>query len=186
MVEIYKEPLIINKGKIQKIENDNFKIKSLGFSGQLNIRLSNLDINVFIKYFNIQFPKKINTYTDEKNIQILYLGPDEWLLLCPIDSRFEILEKIESMPFNHNFEITDVSFNRVLIEISGDKCDELISSIASVPESIFTAGNCIQSQMANTQVIMMCINDNYKYNILARSSFCEYLSDVIIDQSNFI
>ena len=57
MVEIYKEPLIINKGKIQKIENDNFKIKSLGFSGQLNIRLSNLDINVFIKYFNIQFPK---------------------------------------------------------------------------------------------------------------------------------
>ena len=71
MVEIYKEPLIINKGKIQKIENDNFKIKSLGFSGQLNIRLSNLDINVFIKYFNIQFPKKINTYTDEKNIQIL-------------------------------------------------------------------------------------------------------------------
>ncbi|PPR79634.1 MAG: hypothetical protein CFH01_00299 [Alphaproteobacteria bacterium MarineAlpha2_Bin1] len=186
MVENYQEPLIIQKKSIEQFDKDNLKIRSVGFIGQLNLRLSNPDFNLFSKYFNINIPKKINTFTSVNNVQLLFLGPDEFLLICPVDSRSKIIEKIKNIPFNYSFDITDVSFNRVVIEISGKKCDELILSIASIPKNSFIAGSCIQSQMANTQVIMMCLDDNYKYKILVRSSFSEYFSDVLIDQADFI
>ena len=186
MDDIFVEPLDSFKEYFKKANTVGFKIKSLGYNTQLNLRLSSIDLDLLKVKLGLGFPKIANTYVSDNNVKILCLGPDEWLLITDLHKKEKIFKVLEEFNYKENYSVTDVSFNRVIIEISGEKCNELITSIASVPENAFISGACTQTIFANTQVILMCLENNYKYNILVRSSFSEYLSEVILDQIKFI
>tara|TARA_B100002051_G_C16698307_1_gene619453 strand:+ start:864 stop:1424 length:561 start_codon:yes stop_codon:yes gene_type:complete len=186
MDDIFVEPLNSFKEYFEKANSVDFQIKSLGYTSQLNLRLCSTELGLLKVKLGISIPEIANTYASNDYAKILCLGPDEWLLISDLHNKEKISKVLEGFNYKEKYSITDVSFNRVIIEISGEKCNELIKSIASVPESAFITGACTQSIFANTQVILLCLENNYKYNILVRSSFSEYLSEVILDQIKFI
>jgi sarcosine oxidase, subunit gamma len=103
---------------------------------------------------------------------ILWLGPDEWLVVGPDGG--------DVLPDEPGASIVDVSANRTTIEVRGRDLLEHGCTIDLHPRA-FHAGRCAQTTIARTQVILWQTSDDPVYRLLVRASFAAYLADWLVD-----
>ena len=95
-------------------------------------------------------PLTPNTTAAGANCEVLWLGPDEWLLVgaapTPIDER---------LPIEHGF-LTDVSHGRAGWRISGPRALDLLAKGCSLDlhPRIFPVGSCAQTALAHVAVLL--------------------------------
>jgi sarcosine oxidase subunit gamma len=95
-------------------------------------------------------PLKPNTTVAAKDCEILWLGPDEWLLmssdLAPLSDR---------LPIARGF-LTDVSHGRAGWRISGPRTLDLLAKGCSLDlhPRAFRAGDCAQTALAHAGVLL--------------------------------
>jgi sarcosine oxidase, subunit gamma len=95
-------------------------------------------------------PLKPNTTVSGKGCEVLWLGPDEWLLAgrdpTPIDDR---------LPIEHGF-LTDVSHGRARWRIGGPRALDLLAKGCSLDlhPRAFRAGDCAQTALAHVGVLL--------------------------------
>jgi sarcosine oxidase subunit alpha len=98
---------------------------------------------------------------------VLWLGPSEWLIVDgdPID-----------LPGG-----VDVSANRTTVEVSGPHARDILEKGCTLDlhPRAFEAGQCAQTMLARTQVILWQRTD--AYHLLVRNSFARYLADWLVD-----
>ncbi|ALG05571.1 sarcosine oxidase subunit gamma [Kibdelosporangium phytohabitans] len=104
---------------------------------------------------------------------ILWLGPDEWLVVGP-DGDSELAGMFP--------EAVDVSANRTTIEVRSRDLLEHGCTVDLHPRA-FHAGRCAQTTIARTQVILWQTSDEPVYRLLVRASFATYLADWLSDAS---
>ena len=91
-----------------------------------------------------------NTTAAGANCEVLWLGPDEWLLVgaapTPVDER---------LPIEHGF-LTDVSHGRAGWRISGPRTLDLLAKGCSLDlhPRIFPVGSCAQTALAHVAVLL--------------------------------
>ena len=61
-------------------------------------------------------PTKTNTYSKNEKVKVIWLGPDEWLIVSDDDNTFI---KLQNKIGNLEASVTDVSENRTIIRIRG-------------------------------------------------------------------
>ena len=113
------------------------------------------------------FPTDPNTTGGD----VLWLGPDEWLVLgC------------READFPEAAAAVDVSANRVVLELSGPDAADVLARGCSVDlhPSVFGAGRCAQTLLARAQVILVR-DDVDRFRILVRPSFADYLRAWLTD-----
>jgi sarcosine oxidase subunit gamma len=106
---------------------------------------------------------------------ILWLGPDEWLVLTekPVDkARFEGIRAA----------VVDVSSSRVEIEVAGPEAEEVLSKAATLDFALqaFPVGACAQTNIARTQGIIRRTAPD-RFVIYVRTSFARYLQSWLGD-----
>jgi sarcosine oxidase subunit gamma len=95
-------------------------------------------------------PLTPNTTAAGANCEVLWLGPDEWLLVgaapTPIDER---------LPIEHGF-LTDVSHGRAAWRISGPRTLDLLAKGCSLDlhARVFPSGSCAQTALAHVGVLL--------------------------------
>ena len=95
-------------------------------------------------------PLTPNTTAAGENCEVLWLGPDEWLLVgaapTPVDER---------LPIEHGF-LTDVSHGRAGWRISGPRALDLLDKGCSLDlhPRIFPVGSCAQTALAHVAVLL--------------------------------
>ena len=95
-------------------------------------------------------PLTPNTTAAGANCEVLWLGPDEWLLVgaapTPVDER---------LPIEHGF-LTDVSHGRAGWRISGPRALDLLDKGCSLDlhPRIFPVGSCAQTALAHVAVLL--------------------------------
>ena len=128
-------------------------IQELQHTTKFNLRGS-LNNNKFVsnidKVFNIALPSEANTFVQLNSIRIIWLGPNEWLITeenKEINKR--LLEKLHKVVGSSDASVTDISENRTVVKISGEKIfillakfltldfDKSFAKIASVAQSLF-------------------------------------------------
>jgi sarcosine oxidase subunit gamma len=107
---------------------------------------------------------------------ILWLGPDEWLVVGPPDDH-DLLSLAEP-----GASIVDVSANRTTVEVTSRELLEHGCALDLHPRA-FHAGHCAQTTVARTQVILWQTSDAPTYRLLVRPSFAHYLADWLTDAS---
>jgi sarcosine oxidase subunit gamma len=112
---------------------------------------------------------------------ILWLGPDEYLVVAPDGDRVAELTA-ES--------VVDVSANRTTIELSGPNAREVLEKGMSIDlhPRAFGPGHCAQTLLARSQVILRQLDTaptatGPTYHVLVRGSFAPYLADWLVDAS---
>jgi sarcosine oxidase, subunit gamma len=107
------------------------------------------------------FPTEPNTAAGD----VLWLGPDEWLVLGGREEDYPDAAAT-----------VDVSANRVVLELAGDDVEDVLSHGCSLDlhASVFGAGRCAQTLLAKAQVILHR-TDPTSFRILVRPSFLPYL-----------
>ena len=111
------------------------------------------------------FPVEPNTIAEVDGTTVLWLGPDEWLVLGGREEDFPDAAAA-----------VDVSANRVVLRARGRTTRPRCSRRAarSTSHRVFAPGRCAQTLLARAQVILVR-PDESRFLVLVRPSFAPYL-----------
>ncbi|RCW46244.1 sarcosine oxidase subunit gamma [Halopolyspora algeriensis] len=117
-------------------------------------------------------------------LSVLWLGPDEWLILGPEGSQETIQDTVNAALDGDHAAVVDVSANRTILSITGPKTRELLNKGCALdlhPRS-FAVDRCAQTMLARAGVILVCRDTQLpSYWVIVRSSFARYVADWLAD-----
>ena len=113
------------------------------------------------------FPVEPNTTVGD----VLWLGPDEWLVLGGCESDYP-----------EAAATVDVSANRVCFELAGEDVEDVLAQGCSLDlhPAVFPPGRCAQTLLAKAPVILHRTEPE-TFRILVRPSFAPYLRSWLED-----
>ena len=126
------------------------------------------------------FPLEPNTWSLVREGEVLWLGPDEWLVVAAPGEAEPLVAELESRLAGGHRSVVDVSANRVVIELAGASRLELLSSACPIdldPRS-WTAGRCAQTLFGGAQVLLQERASDTR--LIVRPSFATYVVDLLL------
>ena len=174
-----------------KVENHfGINLQELPFINKINLRINPNDNESIIKcgkIINTILPIKPNTYIKNENIKVIWLGPNEWLIIN-INNSFEHLRNeigdIEA-------SVTDVSENRTIIRISGKQINKLLSKflVLDLEKNLPDESSCAQTLFVKVPVLLVRNNNEKQIpeiDIFTNRSHAKYIYNLIVDGSQYL
>jgi sarcosine oxidase subunit gamma len=127
----------------------------------------------------VGFPTEPNTWARVAGRDVVWLGPDEWLVVAAADTA-EAIAVLESSLAGSHHSMVDVSANRAVIELAGAGRLELLSSACPIdldPRS-WTGGRCAQTLFGAAQVLLQERAEDTR--LFVRPSFAAYVVDLLL------
>ena len=175
--------------KNNKIENFfGTNIQELAFTNKINLRINtqNTDyMKICGQILNAILPTKPNTFTKNGNLKIIWLSPDEWLITNEDDNLFS---KLKNEIGDLEASVTDVSENRTIVRLSGEKIYKLLSKflVLDLEKSLPRESTCAQTLFAKVPILLLRNhNENQvpEIDIFLNNSHANYVYSLIIDGS---
>ncbi|MBL4907722.1 MAG: hypothetical protein JKX94_09755 [Sneathiella sp.] len=159
-------------------------LSEVSIEAQINLR-GNPDDPEFLtgakKALGLGLPLEPNTVSFKKGIKILWLGPNEWQIVSTKPGG-PLLEKLEKSLVNQHVAITDVSANRVVLQIAGPNKYEVLKKSCEMdfhPRE-FAPGQVVQTLLAKAPAMIEQVDDN-SFHIYVRNSFARYCAEWLVD-----
>ena len=123
---------------------------------------------------NLPFePPAPNTATIWNEWAVLWLGPDEWLVVGETGSEDSIERELQDALAGHHRSVLDVSANRMVFDLT-DGLDLLSSGCGlDLDPSRWHPGMCAQSLFGGAQLILHQL-DEHTSRVFVRPSFTGY------------
>jgi sarcosine oxidase, subunit gamma len=124
-------------------------------------------------------PIEPNTSSSSHEVDVIWLGPDEWLLVGARGTTPEITSRLESALSDIARSTVDVSANRVAIDLAGDDRLELLSHVCrfDLAPPGWVAGRCAQTLAGRAEVLLHERQGTTR--LFVRPSFAGYLLDLL-------
>ena len=180
---------IIKSLQNNKIENFyGTNIQELAFINKINLRINTKNTNymkVCGKILNAILPTKPNIFTKNGNLKIIWLSPDEWLITNEDDNLFL---KLKNEISDLEASVTDVSENRTIVRLSGEKIYTLLSKflVLDLEKSLPSESTCAQTLFAKVPILLLRNhNENQvpEIDIFLNNSHANYVYNLIVDGS---
>jgi sarcosine oxidase, subunit gamma len=122
-------------------------------------------------------PVEPNTVASGGACRVLWLGPDEWLVVAPPADRRRLEEELRAALGAESGAVVDVSGERTILQLSGPRAREVLMKGCSIDlhPTAFAVGRCAQTGLARAQVVLVPTRED-AFWIFVRSSFSDYLS----------
>jgi sarcosine oxidase, subunit gamma len=153
---------------------DRLGATELAFPSQLDVRIEPASAAA------LGFPTEPNTARTSGDRDVLWLGPDEWLIVGAPGAASVIVDELEASLAGLHRSVVDVSANRVVIELAGSTRHELLSSACPIdlhPRS-WGDGRCAQSVFGAAQVLLH--EREGATRLFVRPSFADYVVDLLL------
>ena len=184
--------MLNRENTIQSLKNNKveeyfyIKIQELSFVKKINLRLDPNDkgcVSSSSKILGTMLPTKANTYsTNAINEKIMWLGPDEWLIVSDDDDAFL---KLKNEIGGLEASVTDVSENRTIIRIRGRDVYVLLSKflVLDLEKNLPTNLSCAQTLFVKVPVLL--VRNHYdgtpEIDIFTNRSHANYIYNLIVD-----
>ena len=128
-------------------------------------------------------PTDANTVATAGRNEILWLGPDEWLVVTPMDGQGAMEASLNEALAGRNVSIVDTSDARTMIRIHGAQAGDVLMKGCPLDlhPRAFGAGQCAQTVIAKADVLIHQRDDAPTYDIYVLCSFARYLWDWLAD-----
>jgi sarcosine oxidase, subunit gamma len=130
-----------------------------------------------------RLPVQPNTWHRASSLDLLWLGPDEWLVLAEPDQDGLEAALVDAID-GRGGAVTDASAQRTAITLTGRGAAQVLAHGCAIdlhPHRA-PAGSCWQTLLARTGVIIKVADDSAtSFELLVRSSFADYLAAWLID-----
>ena len=128
---------------------------------------------------NLPFAATCAEHRDDWNGRdVLWLGPDEWLVVAEPEAAPTIERELEDALAGHHHSVLDVSANRIVFELI-DGLEALSSGCGlDLHPSRWTPGMCAQTLFGGAQVILHQ-RDERTTRVFVRPSFAGYFVDLL-------
>ena len=176
-----------------KIERNGISIEELPFVNKINLRGNTTD-RIFMSntgsVLDILIPTEPNTKIENKNLQVIWLSPNEWLLNFIYNENFtSILENLSNKLNPENTSITDISESKTIIRVEGIHTTELLRKFL-----ILDIDSALNSNLKVAQTIFVKIpilivrnhkdQETQSFDIHLNRSHTNYLKDLLLDGCN--
>ena len=137
---------------------------------------------------NLVLPIEPNVRIFNNNISIMWLGPNEWLVETPENEKDEIISLLESKLNPEKTAITDVSFNKTVLRLEGEKVFILLSKflVANLEKILETNFSVAQTIFIKIPILFIRNNTDKEETSLdlhLNRSHTKYVYDLLVDGS---
>lgn len=116
------------------------------------------------------------TAARKRDVSMLWLGPDEWLVVTP-DRRIErIRHALSDALDGQHAAVVDVSHSRTILALSGPDAHAVLAKGCPLDfhPRVFGPGRCAQSRLAKCQVLIHQTSAAPAFEIYVHRSFAQY------------
>ena len=148
--------------------------RELAFLAQVDVRVDPTTAGA------LGFPTEPNTWTPAGDRDVLWLGPDEWLVVAEPGGASAMAEELERSLADLHRSVVDVSGNRIVLELWGSSRHDRLSSACPIdlhPRS-WGDGRCAQSVFGAAQVLLQERRGTTR--LFVRPSFAGYVVDLLL------
>jgi sarcosine oxidase, subunit gamma len=148
--------------------------RELAFLTQVDVRVKPASVATH------GFPTEPNTTRTSGDRDVLWLGPDEWLVVAAPGAAGAIAAELEASLDGLHRSVVDVSANRAAIELAGPSRHDLLSSACPIdlhPRS-WGDGRCAQSVFGAAQVLLH--EREGVTRVFVRPSLAGYVVDLLL------
>ena len=178
---------------IETKEYSNIKISEVEPILKINLRGKNRDFVTKIgKELSIIFPTDPNTSSGNKELNLLWLSPDEWLIYSNDKNNLKTINSLEDKLFNDISKtnlgsITNVTDHWIMINLRGSKVFDMLSAGCPFNFNKFkdSKGAVTQTLLNNIDVIIHN-KDTNNLNLFVRRSFSNHLLLWMNDSARFV
>ena len=169
------------------IEHFEIKIQELPYVDKINLRLdpnNNDYMSICGKILGAVLPTKPNTYVQNEKVKIIWLGPDEWMVIN--DQENELFIKLKNELGDLEASVTNVSENRTIIRLSGKKIITLLSKflVLDLEKNLGTQSSCAQTFFVKVPILLVRNDDNNQapvIDIFTNRSHANYIYNLLVD-----
>jgi sarcosine oxidase subunit gamma len=138
----------------------------------------------------VELPTEPNTVASSPAWSVLWLGPDEWLVLGPDGAAPDLVELLRGLLAGQRGSAVDLSANRTTIELTGPSAREVLEQGCPLDlhPRVFGPGRCVQTMLARAQVVIWRPASDAAdggpgetFRLLVRGSFAGYLAAWLTD-----
>lgn len=162
------------------------RLAELPFLTQVNVRLDGKSpvADAVGLALGLQLPPQPDTVVRAGGLTVLWLGPDEWLVVGPPGTARDLEGRIRAAAGDEPVSVTDVSAQRTTVLVAGPRARDLLAHGCPLDlhPRAFGPGRCAQTTLARTQVVLVARDETRAgFWVLVRSSFAGYLADWLLD-----
>ncbi|WIY06370.1 sarcosine oxidase subunit gamma family protein [Amycolatopsis mongoliensis] len=120
------------------------------------------------------------TFTSGHGVDILWMGPDEYLVLAEPGRQVELETRLRD---EGALAVVDVSAQRNAVRLTGEHARDVLAHGCSIDldPSVSPPGTCVQTLFARTGIVLMVREEGF--TILVRQSFSNYFTAWLADAS---
>ena len=176
-----------------KIEKNGFLIQELSFVSKLNLRGNPKDKEFLSNtgsILKVLMPLNPNTKIENKNFQVIWLSPNEWLISFVNNDIFiKTLNELTNKLNPEKSSITDISENKTIIRIEGHKVNDLLRKfmILDIENILTNSSKVAQTIFVKIPILIIRNHDHIEkknYDIHVNRSHTTYLRDLLLDGCN--
>ncbi len=174
-------------------EYSDIKISEVEPIVKINLRGKKRDFITKIgKELSIIPPTEPNTSSGNKDLNVLWLSPDEWLLYSNDKVKLEYINSLEDKLFNEISKtklgsITNVTDHWIMINLKGSKVFDLLSAGCPFNFNEFKSSKGAVTQTLLNHIDIIIHNKNINnLNLFVRRSFSSHLWSWMNDSARFI
>jgi len=176
-----------------KIERNGISIEELPFVNKINLRGNTTD-RIFMSntgsVLDILIPTEPNTKIENKNLQVIWLSPNEWLLNFIYNENFtRIFENLSNKLNPENTSITDISESKTIIRVGGIHTTELLRKFLILDIDSVLNSNLKVAQTIFVKVPILIVRNHkdqetQSFDIHLNRSHTTYLKKLLLDGCN--
>tara|TARA_B100000900_G_scaffold149081_1_gene126545 strand:+ start:474 stop:1055 length:582 start_codon:yes stop_codon:yes gene_type:complete len=126
---------------------------------------------------NLAFPNILKVNSND-NTRILWMGPNNWLII----SKNNLSDELKNNFFSSDFAVTDISHSRSIIELQGSNAKEVIKKGSPFDIEKLEENNCTNTVFNGITITIDNIdNSTNKIRIISLRSFGESLYHSVTD-----
>jgi sarcosine oxidase subunit gamma len=165
---------------------ERLSIRELAFTTQVNLRgdASNPGFAAGVRQvIGCDLPREANTFCVGSGGALIWLGPDEWLVVDSANRADDIAGSLRRVLAGMRHSVTDVSAARTVIEIAGADARLVLAKGCplDVHASVFAPPRTAQTVLAKTRVLIQCCDAAPKFRLFVAASFAAYLAEWLAD-----
>ena len=144
--------------------------------GKLNLRASKSASTQVKSVIGCAFPTAANRFSSAGERHVVWLGPDEFLIICEADKDAELTSTLESALKTQHCAVTNITDALAAFHIKGTAVRQVLAKGCAIdlhPGS-FTSGDAAQTLLSHAAVTMLAVAEN-ELIVICRTSFAPYL-----------
>ena len=122
----------------------------------------------------VAVPTKPNTVVGSEH-RICWMGPNEWLVITE-ETSDNLCQDLADKLSGLQASVVDVSEGYISLSIQGKPAYDVLAKGCTLDLRQFVSGQCAQSAIARSGVLLIAGADNEHIEIIVRRSFAEYLA----------